>query len=72
MSPTKQLPVFFPSKDFMTVLQGDDSILLTDIAVSKLRAQDNDYYKLVQTPEGAVLRKAQLTANLQDNYASGI
>jgi hypothetical protein len=72
MTPTKQLPHFFPSKDFMTVLQGDDSILLTDIDVSKLRAQENDYYKIVQTPEGAVLRKAQLTANLQDNYASGI
>jgi hypothetical protein len=71
MNPTKQLPHFFPSKDFMTVLQGDDSILLTDIAVSKLRAQDNDYYKIVQTPEGAVLQKAHLTANLQGNYTTG-
>ena len=68
----KTLPQFFPSKDFMTVLQGDDSILLTDINVSKLRAKENDYYRIVQTPEGAVLRRTQLTANLQDNYASGI
>ena len=68
----KTLPHFFPSKDFMTVLQGDDSILLTDIDVSKLRAKENDYYRIVQTSEGAVLRRTQLTANLQDNYASGI
>ena len=68
----KTLPHFFPSKDFMTVLQGDDSILLTDIDVSKLRAKENDYYRIVQTPEGAVLQRTQLTANLQDNYASGI
>ena len=72
MNTPKRLPHFFPSKDFMTVLQGDDSILLTDIDVKKLRAQENDHYKIIQTSEGAVLKKVILTANLLDNYTSGI
>jgi len=51
----KTLPVFFPSKDFMTVLKPDNKILLTDISVSKLRSKQNQMYVMADTSEGAVL-----------------
>jgi len=52
---TRTLPVYFPSKDFMTVLKPDNKILLTDIPASKLRSKQNQMYVLADTSEGSVL-----------------
>ena len=51
----KTLPVYFPAKDFMTVLQPDNKMLLTDIPASKLRSKQNQMYVMADTSEGAVL-----------------
>ena len=51
----KTLPVYFPSKDFMTVLKPDNKILLTDIEASKLRTKQGAMYVVAETSEGTVL-----------------
>jgi len=51
----KRLPVYFPSKDFMTVLKPDNKILLTDIEASKLRTKQGAMYVVAETSEGTIL-----------------